>query len=70
MHPVPARTVELAASLADEWFSPGRADGLRQPAAPVSVYDKLLDGAGLGGPPPAQASWLHISELARQMGLK
>ena len=76
---VPQATIELASALADEWglhtdapsFPQGAyADLMRMPAAPVSVYDELLDGAGLGGPPPQQQSLPQISELARTLGLK
>lgn len=73
---VPAATVELAHQLSQDWglgdVPQGAAyDGLmRMPAAPVSVYDELLDGAGLGGPAPQQQSWPGISELARTLGLR
>lgn len=77
---VPQETIELAHGLADDWglhtsapsFPPGMnyADVMRMPGAPTSVYEELLDDAGLGGPPVQQPSLPGISELARTLGLK
>ena len=73
---IPADTIELAHGLADDWGLFGGTPGypasgpMQMPAAPTTVYDELLDGAGLGGPAPQQQSWPQISELAKSLGLK
>ena len=77
---IPQQTVELAGDLADSWglhtsapsFPPGMAyaDVMRMPGVQASVYEELLEDAGLGGPRPQPQSLPQISELARTLGLK
>jgi len=72
-HYVPQETIELAHSLADEWgllHTSTSTPPMQMPAAPVTVYDALLEDAGLGGPAGQPQSWAGISELARSLGLK
>jgi hypothetical protein len=79
---IPAATIELAAELAGSlgldidapWIgAPGFDDVsslFRPPGAPVSAYDALAEGIGMGSAQPAAPSYPGISQLARDLGLK
>jgi Mu-like prophage I protein len=77
MHQIPARTLQFAASLADElnlredhWSGPPAMDLLRAPGQPVSVRDELLADMGYELPAQAQPARPGIRELAERMGLR
>jgi len=74
---MPAHTVELASSLADEWglhgdawAVPSATDLLRAPGAPVSMQDALLQDMGYELQPQQQPTRPGIRQLAEDLGLR
>jgi hypothetical protein len=79
---IPQPTLELAHQLSHDlgldidapWIgSPGFDDVsslFRAPGSPVSTYDALAEGIGLGSAQPDRPSYPGISELAERLGLK
>ena len=73
---MPQRTVELAASLADEWglhgdawATPSATDLLRAPGAPVTMQDALLADMGYEMPAVERPSYPGVSDIRARMGL-
>jgi len=73
---MPQRTVELAASLADEWglhgdawATPSATDLLRAPGAPVTMADALRQEMGYELPAAERPAYPGVSELRARMGL-
>lgn len=74
---MPAATIELASSLADEWglhgdawAGPSYTDVLRSPGAPVTMQEALMADMGYEQPPVERPSYPGVAQLARDMGLK
>ena len=71
---MPARVVELAAGLADDWFggeshpAPAGLDAYASP--PLSTQDALLQGMGYELPQAEQPGYPGIAQLARDLGLR
>ena len=73
---LPAATIELASSLADEWglhgdawATPSATNLLRPPGAPVSIQDELLQGMGYELPAAERPAYPGVSDIRARMGL-